>query len=340
MSNPIITALLSYGMSGKIFHAPFINFHPGFDFRGVYEHNNKRVQADYPEVKSYDTLSEVLNDPEIELLIVNTPNNLHVEHTRQALMAGKHVLVEKPFAPTIEEAAELFDLGRKMDRKVMIYQNRRFSSDFAVTRDIIRSGKLGDIIELHLRYDRYRAEIGPKIFKENPFPASGVVYDLAAHLLDQVICIWGKPERFRKTTGIYRENSKVDDYGHIHLLYPGQKNAFITTSLLVADPLPGIIINGTRGSFIKSFCDTQEDQLIAGMKPGDAGFGEEGEGKEGKLTTYNQLGEKTVEWIPSATGRYIDLFEAVFQTVRNDREYPIKEEEVMTQLEILGSEPE
>ncbi|MEJ7779494.1 MAG: Gfo/Idh/MocA family oxidoreductase [Daejeonella sp.] len=340
MQKPIVTALLAYGMSGKLFHAPFVNFHPGFAFKGVFEHNNKRVQADYPDVKSYDTLQEVLEDPEIELVIVNTPSFLHSEHTRQALLAGKHVLVEKPFAATVEEAADLFELGRNVKRKIMIYQNRRFSSDFAVTREIIESGKLGDIIEMHLRYDRYRAAIGPKFFKENPYPASGIVYDLAAHLLDQAISIMGRPDSFRKVTGIYRKNSQVDDFAHIHMVYPRKRNVFITTSLLVADPLPGIIIHGTKGSFIKSFCDTQEDQLIAGMTPGDPDFGKEQDGMEGKLTTANEDGEKTVENIVSVKGRYIDLFEAVYQTVRHDHEFPIKESEVLIQLEILESQPD
>ncbi len=337
MQKPIVTALLAYGMSGKLFHAPFVNFHEGFNFKGVFEHNNKRVKADYPDVKSYDSLQEVLDDKEVELVIVNTPSNLHVDHTKQALLAGKHVLVEKPFAPTVKEAKELFELGRKVNRKIMIYQNRRFSSDFAVTRDTINSGRLGHIIEMHLRYDRYRAEIGPKAFKENPFPASGIVYDLAAHLLDQVICIMGKPESYRKITGVYRENSKVDDYGHIHLVYPGKQNVFITTSLLVADPLPGIVIHGTKGSFIKSFCDSQEDQLIAGMKPGDADFGKEADGKDGILTTVSSSGQKTTETIPSVLGKYIDLFESVYQNVRNDVTFPVKEEEVLIQLEILES---
>ena len=337
MQRPIVTAILSYGMSGKIFHAPFVNLHSGFELKGVLEHNTKKVHADYPDIISYDTLEEVLNDPEIELVIVNTPSNTHVDYSRQALLSGKDILVEKPFAPTVEEAQEIFELGRSLGRKVMVYQNRRFSSDFVVTRDIINSGRLGQIIEVHLRYDRYRAEIGPKVFKETPIPAAGVVYDLAAHLLDQAICIFGEPEEFIKTTGVYRQNSLVDDYGHIHLIYPGQTNVFITTSLLVADPLPGIIINGTKGTFIKAFCDTQEDQLLAGGKPSDEGFGVEKPGMEGKLTIYDKNGEKTVQYIPSAVGKYIDLFECVFQTIRNDAQFPVKEFEVLAQIGILES---
>lgn len=337
MQKPIVTALLSYGMSGKLFHAPFVHAHPGFDFKGVLEHNTKKVHADYPSIKSYDKLEEILDDPEIELVIVNTPSNTHVDYSRKALLAGKDILVEKPFAPTVKEAQEIFDLGRKLGRKVMVYQNRRFSSDFSVTRDTINSGVLGDIIEVHLRYDRYRAEIGPKVFKETPLPAAGIVYDLAAHLLDQTICIFGQPSSFRKTIGVYRKNSQVDDYGHIHLTYPKQVNVFITTSLLVADPQPGIIIHGTKGSFVKAFCDKQEEQLMAGMKPGDAGFGEEDPGKEGRLTLINDLGQKTVELVPSIKGRYMDLFEAVIQTIRNGSEFPIKESEILTQIEILES---
>jgi predicted dehydrogenase len=324
-------------MSGKLFHAPFVHAHPGFDFKGVLEHNTKKVNADYPAIKSYDKLDEILGDPEIELVIVNTPSNTHVDYARKALLAGKDILVEKPFAPTVKEAQEIFDLGRKLGRKVMVYQNRRFSSDFAVTRDTIKSGVLGDIIEVHLRYDRYRAAIGPKVFKETPLPAAGIVYDLAAHLLDQTICIFGKPSTFRKTTGIYRNNSQVDDYGHIHLTYPNQVNVFITTSLLVAEPQPGIIIHGTKGSFVKAFCDSQEDQLIAGMKPGDPGFGEEEAGKEGRLTLMSDQGVKSVELVPSMIGKYMDLFEAIVQTIRNGIEFPVKESEVLTQIKILES---
>lgn len=340
MQKPIVTALLAYGMSGKLFHAPFVNLNPEFEFKGVLEHNTKKVNADYPDVKSYDKLEEILNDPEIELIIINTPSNTHVDYSRKALLAGKDILVEKPFAPSSAEAKEIFDLGRKLGRKVMVYQNRRFSSDFEVTRDIIRSGKLGDLIEFHLRYDRYRSAIGPKAFKETPLPAAGIVYDLAAHLLDQAICILGKPLSFHKVTGIFRKDSQVDDFGHIHLLYPNHVNVFITTSQLVADPQPGIIIHGTKGSFVKAFCDNQEEQLIAGMKPDASDFGKEDAGNEGRLSLMNELGEKKVELVPSAIGKYMDLFDAVVQTIRNGKDFPVKEDEVITQIEILESKAE
>ncbi|HXI00140.1 MAG TPA: Gfo/Idh/MocA family oxidoreductase [Sphingobacteriaceae bacterium] len=337
MDQQVITGLLSYGMSGKIFHAPYLLHHPGFQLKAVTERSKKLASKDYPGIISYDTVSAMLNDPEIELVIVNTPNNTHAEFARQALKAGKHVLVEKPFAISSGEAKEVFDLSRKLGRKVMVYQNRRFSSDFLSLKNVINSGKLGDIIEVHLRYDRYRNFIGPKIFKETPIAGSGIFYDLGAHLIDQAISLFGNPASSFKTLGKYRKDSQVDDYAHLHLVFPGELNVFITVSMLVAAPLPGITVHGTKGSYIKELCDTQEDQLLSGMSPADEAFGEEHPGKEGLLTIINSESEKNVELIPSLKGDYGVLFEAVYQTIRNDALFPITEEQIMQQLKLLES---
>lgn len=336
MQNPIVTGLMAYGMSGKIFHAPFLETHPGFKLYAVLERNNKLAIEDYPEIRSYDTAEDILNDPEIELLVINTPNNTHFELAKKALLAGKNVLIEKPAATSAEEVKELFELGKSQGKKVMIYQNRRFSSDFLATKKVIESGKLGQPIEVHLRYDRYRDFIGPKKFKETPLPGSGILYDLGSHLLDQTISLFGKPLAFHKTLGNYRPGTQVDDYAHLHLKYPNQLNVFITVSMLVADPQPGIVIHGTKGSFIKSFCDTQEEQLQSGLFfPGDEGFGKEPAGSEGQLTIINKDGEKCTELIASEVGDYRVIFEAVYQTIRNEQNFPVKEEEILMQMELL-----
>lgn len=326
---------MAYGMSGKVFHAPFLETHPGFKLHSVLERSKKLAQNDYPGIVSYNSAEELFNDPAIELLVINTPNNTHFELAKQALLAGKNVLIEKPAATTSTEVKELFQLGKSLNKKVLIYQNRRFASDFKSTKQIIESGKLGQIIEIHLRFDRYRELIGPKIFKETPLPGCGILYDLGSHLLDQAISLFGKPLNFHKTLGKYRPGTQVDDYAHLHLQYPNQLNVFLTASLLVADPQQGIVIHGTKGSFIKSFCDTQEEQLQKGVFPGDDGFGKEPTGNEGKLTIVNDKGEKISSLVPSQEGKYMDLFEAVYQTIRNDQDFPVKEEDILVQLELL-----
>src|SRR5690606_22145377 len=163
---PIKTGLLSFGMSGRIFHAPFIAELDQFEFVAVVERSKKEAQKYYPDIISYDSVEDMLNNHEIELIIINTPNNTHFEISKQALKAGKHILVEKPFVATSKEAKELFELGKSLNKKVLVYQNRRWNSDFYSVKDVVESKKLGDLIEMHVRFDRYRSEIGPKAFKE------------------------------------------------------------------------------------------------------------------------------------------------------------------------------
>jgi scyllo-inositol 2-dehydrogenase (NADP+) len=335
MEKAIVTGLLAYGMSGKVFHAPFIAAHPGFKFHAALERNQKKVAADYPDVKSYDNFETLIADSEIELVIVNTPNFTHVDYTRRSLQAGKHVLVEKPFTPTSAEAKELFDLARSLGKKIFIYHNRRWDSDCTSIQKVVESGQLGRINEVHYRYDRYRKAIGPKTFKEEPNPASGLLYDLGPHLLDQAISLFGKPLSSYKVLGKHREHTKVDDYFMIHLTYPNDLNVFLTASLLAADPQKAFVLHGSEGSFVKGRSDIQEEQLLKGMKLNNPAYGIEAPENKGKLTIMDDQGSPQVSYVNSENGNYIGLFEAVYQSITNDVAYPITEEQVITQLEIL-----
>ncbi|MFA4867272.1 MAG: Gfo/Idh/MocA family oxidoreductase [Pedobacter sp.] len=335
MEKAIVTGLLAFGMSGKVFHAPFIDAHPGFKFHSVLERNQKNAVQEYPGVKSYDNFDELISDPEIELVIVNTPNFTHVDYTRRCLQAGKHVLVEKPFTPTSAEAKELFDLARSVGKKIFIYHNRRWDSDCTSIQKVVESGQLGQINEVHYRYDRYRKAIGPKTFKEEPNPASGLLYDLGPHLLDQAISLFGKPSSFYKVLGKHRENTKVDDYFMIHLAYPNDLNIFLTSSLLVADPQKAFVLHGSAGSFVKGRSDVQEEQLLKGMKLSNPVYGIEPAESKGRLTIIDDQGNPQVSYVDSEDGNYIGLFEAVYQAIVNDVPYPVTEDQIITQLEIL-----
>jgi scyllo-inositol 2-dehydrogenase (NADP+) len=336
MSAPIVTGLMAYGMSGRIFHAPFIHSNPGFTLKGIVERSQKKAAAVYPDIVSYDSVDELLADTEVELIIVNTPNNFHLEHAIAAMRAGKHVLVEKPAAATEAQVKELFDVGRETGKHVMVYQNRRYDSGFISTKKIIESGRLGTLQEVIFRLDRYKMQINAKAFKETKeTPANGLVYDLGAHLVDNTIALFGKPLSFNKTTGIYREGSEVPDYFHFHLLYPNQLNVFLTSGLLIADEQPGFIVNGTLGSFVKARTDVQEAQLDKGMMPTDEGYGLEPAGSEGKLVTVDADNKKIVEKVASDKGDYMQIFDAVYHTIRNNALFPVTEEHIAWQLELL-----
>lgn len=336
MSKPIVTGLLAYGMSGRIFHAPFLTANPGFKLKAVVERNEKKCATRYPDIVSYNSVDVLLSDNEIELVVVNTPSFTHYELAMQALNAGKHVLIEKPIASTGMQVKSIYDLARKVNKQVMVYQNRRWDSDFLSVKQIIESGKLGELIEVHFRYDRYKPQLSPKKFKEEKgVPASGLVYDLGPHLIDGIISLFGKPLTFIKATAIHRDDSVVIDYFNFHLSYPNQLNVYVTSGLLIADTLPAFVVHGKLGSFVKNRCDVQEPQLDAAMLPTDATYGVEPENCEGRLVLMDVDANKTTSLIKSPKGNYAALFDAVYHTIRENALYPITEEHIAWQMELL-----
>ncbi len=339
---PIRTGLLAYGMSGKVFHAPFLALHPGFELRAVAERRTPRMAADYPGITSYPSSEALLADPALELVVVNTPNDTHYELARQALLAGKHVLLEKPVVPTVAEWRALTALARQQGRHLLAYQNRRWDTDFGAVRRVVASGQLGRLTEVHFRYDRYRPAIGPKVFKETDRPGAGLLFDLGAHLVDQAIALFGKPLSFEKTLGRHRYGTLVPDYFTLQLRYPHDLNVWLTAGMLVADPGPAFVLHGTLGSYRKDRTDPQEAQLLAGMKPDNPAYGRERVADQaGRLVLADPAGHNHL--LPpvadaAAPSTYLGLFEAVYQTIRNDQPYPITDEQLAWQLEMLEND--
>ena len=178
----IKTALVSFGMSGRVFHAPFIHLNPNFILAGAWERSSKNIQAIYPGVTSYASYEDILNDSTIDLVVVNSPNDTHYAYTKQALLAGKHVVVEKSFTVTVEEAEELAALALEQQKILTVYQNRRFDADFLTIQKLIAENKIGSLLDVQISYERYRTTLSPKVHKEQPTPGAGVLLDLGPHL--------------------------------------------------------------------------------------------------------------------------------------------------------------
>lgn len=336
MDSTINTGILSFGMSGRLFHAPFVHAHTGFELKAVTERSDKQAAQIYPGIKSYDSVDALLEDDTLDLVIVNTPNATHFDFAMKALQKGRHVLVEKPFTTTPGQAKELFEVAGNNGLHVLPYQNRRYDSDFLSVKKVLDSGKLGNLIEVHFRFDRYRDGIGPKLFKETPGPAAGLLYDLGPHLIDQVISVFGIPLKWNKTLGHFRPDTRVDDYAHIHLTYPGGLQVFVTAGMLVADEKPAFTLNGRKGAYTKFRTDNQEIQLLNAVTPLDPNYGIEEAGSEGVLTTIPEDGKRKVEKIPAVRSSYMKLFEDVYQAIRNGEQYPVTPEHILAQLEILN----
>ncbi len=329
----INTALCSFGMSGWVFHAPFINVNPHFNFYVVWERTKKLAQEKYAGVKTFTTLEEMLADEVVELVIVNTPNYTHYDYTKKALLAGKHVIVEKPFTVNVEEGKELIELANSQNKKLSVYQNRRYDSDYKTIKKVISENLLGDLIEVEMHFDRYNEQLSPKLHKEIPGPGTGSLYDLGSHLIDQALQLFGMPDAVFADIQIIRPVSKVDDYFDL-LLYHQNLRVKIKSSYQVREPLPGYILHGSKGSFIKPKTNIQEIQLQAGIVPDKEVWGTEPETERGLLHTEKN-GEIIREYIQSEQGNYNDYYDAMFEAIRNNKPVPVSAEDGLDVIKII-----
>lgn len=312
---PITTALLSFGMSGQVFHAPFLQVLPHFHLYAVWERSSSIAQLKYPGIKTFRSLDELLQDPAIELVVVNTPNYTHYPYTKAALLAGKHVIVEKPFTVNTDEGQELIRIAADVGKVLSVYHNRRYDSDYKTVAKVLREGQLGDIVEAEFHFDRYKEELSPKKHKEAPGPGTGALYDLGSHLIDQALQMFGKPSAVFSDIQIIRSGSQVDDFFEVLFYYP-DKRVRLRCSYLVREALPAYILHGKKGSFIKAKTDVQEKDLQAGKIPGSADWGREPVEEQGLLHT--EIGGKIIRsHISSESGNYGDYYHSIYAAVRD-----------------------
>jgi scyllo-inositol 2-dehydrogenase (NADP+) len=330
----IKAALLSYGMSGRVFHAPFLELHDGFELTGAWERSKKLIQADYPEVKSYGSIEELLAD-DIELVVVNTPVETHYEYAKKALLAGKHALVEKAFTTTAAEAEELLAIAKEKNLKLTVYQNRRWDSDFKTVKQVVEQGLLGDIVEAEFHFDRYNPQLSPKTHKETVNAGAGVLKDLGSHIIDQALFLFGYPEAVHGDVRITRENSLVDDWFDISLYYP-DKRVRLKAGFFVREAIPAYIVHGKKGTFLKQRGDIQEDVLKLGEKPNRTTWGTEPADKEGLLHT-DINGEAVRKTIPTLQGNYFELFDGVYNAIAHGKPEPVSAADGVNTMRIIDA---
>ncbi|WP_264566258.1 Gfo/Idh/MocA family oxidoreductase [Flavobacterium sp. N3904] len=328
----IKTALLSYGMSGKVFHAPFLDFHPGFELVGSWERSKQLIQLDYPDIKSYATIEELLQD-DIDLVIVNTPVGTHFEYAKQVLLAGKHAVVEKAFTTSVAEAQELVDLAEEKGLKLSVFQNRRWDSDFKTVKQIVFDKVLGKLVEAEFHFDRYNPILSPKRHKETANSGAGILKDLGPHLIDQALYLFGFPQSVFADIRITREHSLVDDWIDILLYYPDFR-VRLKAGFFVREANPAYVVHGKKGSFLKPRGDVQEDELKLGKKPNLDSWGKEAPGNEGLLHTEID-GKIIKEKVPTLQGNYYDFFDGVYQSIVNDTKEPVSSKEGLQVMQII-----
>lgn len=331
--NKINVALCSFGMSGRVFHAPFIHLHPGFYLYGVWERTQNLAKEKYPDIKTFRRLEELLADDTIGMVVVNTPSVTHYEYTKMALLAGKHVVVEKPFTATVREARELIALAKSQNLKLSVYHNRRYDSDFMTVKKVVDEKLLGPIVDAEIRYDRFVPTLSYKTHKETPTAAVGSLYDLGSHLIDQALQLFGRPKAVFADIDIFRDGSKVDDYFDVKLYYETHRVS-LKSSYYVREAMPGFQIHGKKGSFIKTKADPQEALLIKDREPVGDDWGMEPESQRGLLHSEVE-GKLVKELITTLKGNYAEYYRQMHEAVVNNAPLPVMAEEATEVIRVI-----
>jgi len=333
MINPIQTAIASFGMSGQVFHGPFLKVNPGFNVKSIWERSRELSKKLFPDALIVREFDDLLNDRELELIIVNTPDPLHYEMAKKALQAGKHVVVEKPFVWNASEADDLIRESKANQRLLTVYQNRRWDGDFLTVQKILNSGMLGQLVEFESHFDRYRPAIAPDTWKEESENYGGVLFNLGSHMVDQALVLFGMPEAVTAHLHIHRTGGKVVDYYDIRLDY-STCSAILKCSYLVREEGPRYILHGTDGSFLKWGIDPQEEMLKKGMLPGGEGWGSDPEELWGILNAgkdHSAIREK----IPTLPGNYKAFYDNLYEAIRMGKPLAVKPEEAANGIRIL-----
>jgi predicted dehydrogenase len=272
---PVRVGLIGYGYAGKTFHAPLIRSVPGLRLTHVGSTKPDVVQADLPG-STVSSAEDISTHPEVDLVVIASPNESHFPLAAAALRAGKHVVVDKPFTVTLEEARALRVIAQQHGRLLSVFHNRRWDSEILATKAILDSGLLGEVSHYECHMDRFRPMVRQR-WREDPGPGAGLWFDLGPHMIDQALYLFGLPTSVTAEFGIFRKGGKTDDWAHVQLIYErdgaGRLRVILHSSLLVSGGGPRSTLHGTRASWVKFGADVQEPQLVSGMLPDDPAFG-------------------------------------------------------------------
>jgi scyllo-inositol 2-dehydrogenase (NADP+) len=328
MNPPIRVALVGYGSVAEKMHAPLLSVCPDLDFVAVVERNGYRCEEKFPKVRTFRSLDELLASDQADLICITTPNEFHFPMAKQCLLAGKHVVVDKPVTIYSHEAEELEKIAREKNLICSVFHNRRYDGDFRTLEKLVAENTLGELAYIESHFDRFRPQVSDN-WREKDVPGNGITFDLGSHLIDQVVLLFGKPESIFADIQKQRKNAIADDYFDISLFYPSFK-ARVTAGVLVNAPTPKFLLLGNKGSYQKFFLDVQEQAFKDGRKPEGSSWGVDPEERWGKLYFENE----TISY-PTVNGDYRIFYQNVADAILKDAPLQVTLPQTISVLKII-----
>jgi predicted dehydrogenase len=269
--SPIRVGLIGFGFVSKTFHVPLLNATDGYEITTVSSSHPTDVLAVLPDVEVVSDPKALATHPDVDLVIIASPNETHAPLAEAAMRAGRNVVVDKPFTITVEQARHLAGVANENNVLLSVFQNRRWDSDFLTVQDAIRRDLVGRIVLFESRIDRYRPDVRNR-WREVPGPGAGLLYDLGPHLIDQTLLLFGIPDSVQATLAKQRRGAQTDDFFQLVLRY-GEMVATLGAGSLVSGGSARFAVHGEKASLVKQKPDIQEDQLKAGLVPGSPDWG-------------------------------------------------------------------
>ncbi|WP_421081906.1 oxidoreductase [Serratia fonticola] len=330
MSETIRVGLVGYGYASKTFHAPLIAGTPGMVLAAVSSSDAGKVHADWPMMTVVSDPQALFNDPSIDLIVIPTPNDTHFPLAQQAMAAGKHMVVDKPFTVTLSQAQQLQQQAEQSGQLLSVFHNRRWDSDFLTLKALLKDGALGEVVYFESHFDRFRPEVRQR-WREQGGAGSGIWYDLGPHLIDQALQLFGKPQTLFVDLGELRPGSQSVDYFHAVLNY-GHRRVVLHGTVLAAAETARYIVHGTQGSFIKYGLDPQEDRLKAGERLPQADWGYDMRDGVVTLSCNGMLAEQPLLTIP---GNYPAYYAAIRDAISGAGTNPVPASEAIQVMEMI-----
>jgi scyllo-inositol 2-dehydrogenase (NADP+) len=329
----IDVGLIGFGLGGRFFHAPVIRGVEGLHLAAILQPTGDSAAQLYPDACVVRTVDELLAIDSIRLIAISTPNQSHFSLAKRCLEAGRNVIVDKPFTTSVAEAQELVELAKRQNLVLSVYHNRRFDADFQALRQTIASGQLGRVLRFESTYDRFRPTAKPGAWREKPGPGAGVLFDLAPHLIDQALTLFGTPQGVTADIRMERTGFPTDDAFDIFLHYPGGTRALLRATMMSAVPRPRLVVLGEKGSYLKREFDPLEPTLRNGQVPTGPSWVVEKEENYGELTLIEN-GNATTHKIPSK-GDWREFYANVRDAILNKAPLLVTPQQALNVMVVL-----
>ena len=330
MARTLKVGIVGHGFATAVFHAPLIRNVPGLELVAVSSSDPAKVRAGLPGVEPVASAQALFARPDLDLVVIPTPNATHHPLALQALAAGKHVVVDKPFTLDAAEARDLIARAGQAGRVLSVFQNRRWDADFLTVRELLAGGELGRLALFESHFDRHRPAVKPG-WRETGDRGSGLWFDLGSHLLDQVLCLFGAPRTLWLDLAGQRDGTRAEDWFHAVLGY-GRMRVILHAGNLAVEPGPRFVLHGTLGTFTKSGLDPQEAAVLAGVRPGSEGWGLDPLPGTLTLEAGGALVQRRIEGVP---GDYTRYYAALRDAILEGAPNPVPATEALRVMRLL-----